>query len=264
MFFVEMRLGIGGVQVDHSHGTVEYFQRHREHTVDAALHNAGGVGERFGGRQVVAQNGDALRKNLGDDGAADLNSLTGARYAIPAEYRGPFIHAVLAQQNGRAIGRRDFEDAFQHLLFERLQPAHRVHRFADSEQGVQIADGAAVGLDILQLLEVARVLFPQDDGGPAARLGLVELHRGGNTFRALGLGQHKDEQRASDLDLVAGGQNALSNGNVIHKGTVTAVQILDLELPIAVEDEAMMARDSGIQQGDKIGRLAPNGNFSFR
>ncbi len=45
----------------------------------------------------------------------------GPDHAIPAEYRGPFVQAMLGQQNGRAIGRRDFENAFEHLFFERLQ-----------------------------------------------------------------------------------------------------------------------------------------------
>ena len=83
---------------------------------------------------------------LRDDGAADLHGLVRPSAPIPSEHRGPLLGAVLAQQNGGAVGRRHFEDRFEHLLFQRFQAPHRVHRFADAEQGIQIADGPAGGL----------------------------------------------------------------------------------------------------------------------
>ncbi len=92
------------------------------------------------GRQIVAEHRHAVGKHLRDDGAADLHRLIRPAAPVPSEDRGPFLHAVLAQQNGGAVGRRHFENRFEHLLFQRLQAAHRVDRFADAEQRIQIAE----------------------------------------------------------------------------------------------------------------------------
>ena len=108
--------------------------------MDAPLDDAGRIGERLDGRQVVTKHGYTAGKHLRHDGPAYLHGLIRSRPAIPSEHRGPFLGAALAQENGRAVGRRHFEDRFEHLFFQRFQAAHGVHRFADAEQGIQIAE----------------------------------------------------------------------------------------------------------------------------
>ena len=97
MIFIKVRLGIGGIQVNHSERAIEHFQRHSQDTVDAALQQTGGVGKRLGGRQVVAQNGDAVGKNLRDNGAAHLHRLVLPGDSIPTEDRRPLIRSEFAK-----------------------------------------------------------------------------------------------------------------------------------------------------------------------
>ena len=54
----------------------------------------------------------------------------------------PCSHSRMAARSAGATSKM----RFQHLLFQRLQAAHRVDRLADAEQGVQIANGPAGGL----------------------------------------------------------------------------------------------------------------------
>ena len=135
----------------------------------------------------------------------------------------------------------------EHLFFQRFQPAHRVHCFADAEQSVQIADGPAGGTDVLELdifdvVQITSILLAQDDGGPAAPASdVVEFHRRGNVLGLFRFGQHEDEERVSDLDFVAGRECALGHWNAVDERTVAAVQILDLKLPGIAGDHAMSA-----------------------
>ena len=45
VIFIEACLGIGGIQINHTHDTVEDFERHRQYAADAALDDAVGIGK---------------------------------------------------------------------------------------------------------------------------------------------------------------------------------------------------------------------------
>src|ERR1700733_963895 len=98
-------------------------------------------------------------------------------------------------------------------------------------------------MNVFQIAEVARVLLPQNDR--RACIGLVEVDSfvefdgAGDVPGLFHFGQYEHEERASNLDLVAGSEFTFGDGHAIDESTITAIQIFDLELPGSPRDQAV-------------------------
>ena len=85
MIFVETRLGIAGVEINHADHAVEYFKRHREHAANVADDDALSGSERTRRGQIVAKHGHAFGQHLRHDGTAGLHGVILSGAAVPAE-----------------------------------------------------------------------------------------------------------------------------------------------------------------------------------
>ena len=170
---------------------------------------------------------------------------------------------TICQQDRASPGGHNLENQIQQLALQVIEIADRMHDAADLQQRIKVARYLRCRRQFPQQpvwLQIDNILG-MDDRGFRRTLVVFKFHTArGRDIRVF---QQKQKTRIARRDLVSVSQPLLLYYRPVDEGSISAVQVSHLELPLFTPQRTVFSGNGRIYDRNLIRCLSPNRNFPF-